>query len=478
MQRRTFWVGASLLGGVLLLGTAGGCSDDDGGSSANTSDNSGTTTTGSSAGGSATGGNSSSGGAGTGGTGTGGMGGAATASQCEPLPLPSENVVEVSTVAELTQAVGNLTSGATILLADGNYDLAGETLWIDTANVTLMGKSRDATKVVLDGGYDTPAGGLVAISGVSDVTIAHLTLQRPRFHAVHITGAAQPLTGTLLYGIRAIDPGEQAIKINHSNQGGYPDDGEVACSELTLTDAGRQQVMQYTSSGSNCYTGGIDAHDARGWLVRDNLVTGFYCTNSDLAEHGVHFWTGSRDTQVLRNRFVDNARAIGFGLVGGGRSYSDAPCGNINDAGHYGGLVANNMIVATEPALFASPNGMDTGISMWHACGAVVVHNTVASTQAPFSSIEWRFADTDVMLFNNLVSHTLAERNGATAVEEGNMADAPASTWVSLPEYDLHLAAAASAIGQGGPQGAAVAPTDFDGEARPSRSADVGADQR
>ena len=472
---------------ALCLLAAAACGDDPSNtsSSGNASGGSGNASGGSgsaSGGASGVGGSSSSGGgtSATGGgsaSGGGGSGGGASA-DCAPLPASGGTVVEVGPSDDVQAAVANAQPGTTILLQDGQYDMSGKSLWIDQDNITIRSKSGNAEAVVLDGGYDTPTGGLISISNASDVTIAHITLRRPRYHAIHVTAGNTNVTGTLIYGVRAFDPGEQTIKINHGDPGVYPDAGEVACSHMELTEPGRQQVMQYTSSGSNCYTGGIDAHDARDWLVRDNTIVGFYCTNGDLAEHGIHFWTGSRDTQVLRNRLIDNARGIGFGLVGGGRTYSDDPCPGVSDAGHYGGLIANNVISASDNALFSSPNGMDLGIGLWYACGATVVHNSVASTQAPFSSIEWRFSQTDVRLYNNLVSHNLRERNGATAVQEGNLEGAAVSEWLDAAGHDLHLDPSANAVGQGGPLGAALAPQDIDGDARPAQAPDVGADQR
>jgi hypothetical protein len=43
----------------------------------------------------------------------------ASAADCEPLPAPSGTVVQVDTVAELQNAVANLVSNTTILVADG-----------------------------------------------------------------------------------------------------------------------------------------------------------------------------------------------------------------------------------------------------------------------------------------------------------------------------------------------------------------------
>ena len=55
-----------------------------------------------------------------------------------------------------------------------------------------------------------------------------------------------------------------------------------------------------------------------------------------------------------------------------------------------------------------------------------VLHNTVVSTSLPrSSSIEWRFANSFAVAANNLVSHSLLERDGARAVLGGNIEWAP-----------------------------------------------------
>ncbi|MCA9621377.1 MAG: right-handed parallel beta-helix repeat-containing protein [Myxococcales bacterium] len=457
----------------LLIGCGGGESD----STAATSGSGAAGVGGSSSSG---GSGSGAGGAGAGGAGAGGAGGGGLPSaDCEPLPAPSGPVIMVGPNDDVAGAVATAQSGDTVLLAAGTYDLSGSALWVGDDGVTIRGATGDPADVVLDGGYDTAGGGLISIPGLSQVTIADLTIRRPRYHAIHVTGGDAAANGTLIHNVHLFDPGEQAIKINTTGQGSYADDGEVACSHIELTDAGRQQVMSYTSSGSNCYTGGIDGHDARGWLVHHNTIAGFWCDNGDLSEHGVHFWTGSRDTTVVANRFVDNARAIGFGLVGGGRTYGDDPCPGVSgNPGHYGGLIANNFVVATRDAVFASPSGVDSGIALWYACDATVVHNTIAFDDQPFTGIEWRFAETRALIVNNFVSHGLAERDGASATLDGNLENAPLSDLADVPGYDLHLAAGATAIAAGASQGSSLAPEDIDGDARPNDTPDVGADQR
>lgn len=394
---------------------------------------------------------------------------------CPSLPAPGGATVTVSTVSELVDAVNGAVAGETILVADGTYNLDGAYLRFDVPNVTLRSAGGNREAVVLDGNYASDE--IVQIVA-SNITIADLTLREAYNHPIHVMSTAGgATTGTLIYNVHIVDPGEQAIKVNPYTAEGaayFVDNGVIACSHIELTAAGRQHIR------NNCYTGGIDAHQARGWVVRDNLIEGFWCTDG-LSEHGVHFWRASRDTVIERNMLRNNARGIGLGLAtegSGVRTFADNPCpaagGSYVD--HYGGVVRNNFVFVNDANLFASEYGFDCGICLWNACGARVLHNTVASTQDPFSSVEWRFDNTDVDVVNNLVTHNLRDRGG-TARLSGNLTDQPLSLFVDGAGGDLHLAASATvAIDR------VTAPgdvnDDFDGDVRPIGSAaDVGADE-
>ncbi|MCA9521318.1 MAG: hypothetical protein KC609_10110, partial [Myxococcales bacterium] len=392
---------------------------------------------------------------------------------CAPLAPASGKVVTVKPdqAAELRTIVASATSGTTILLEDGTYLLdAGDSssrLQFSVSGVTLRSKSGDPSNVILDGGYKTNE--LVSILA-SDVTIAEITLMRAYDHPIHVSGSATTISGTRIYRVRIIDPGQQAIKINTgNNETTFADNGTIACSEITLTEAGRAKIRD------NCYTGGIDGHQAWGWRVRDNLIRGFYCS-SGLSEHGVHFWNGSRDTIVERNRIIDCARGIGFGLGANGngsyRTYPDGLYAGLGYIGHYGGIIRNNAIVATIA-------GFDSGISLEQSRGTYVLHNSVVSQQPPFSSIEWRFANTEVTLTNNLVSHNLRERDGnPSSTSAGNLENAPVSLFVDPWNGDLHLQSTANAVlGKGVDVPLGLCDDDIDGEAR-TKPRDIGADQR
>lgn len=390
---------------------------------------------------------------------------------CPALPAPSGTIVDVDSVETLENAVNTASPGTTIRIANGYYNLNGVYLRIDTPNLTLRSASGNREDVVLDGNYLTTE--IIQIVE-SDVTIADLTLREAYYHPIHVTSSASADTvNTLIYNVHIIDPGEQAIKINPNGEGYFPDDGEIACSKIELTDSGRTQIR------NNCYTGGIDAHQARDWQVRDNWIEGFWC-DEGFSEHAIHFWRGSRGTLVERNTMLDNARGVGFGLVTSGtaRTYADNACpiakGNYVD--HYDGLVKNNFVAAARQALFDSDFGFDCGICLWQACEAQVFHNTVASTQAPFSSIEWRFDYSEVEIRSNLVSHNLRDRGGAATLSD-NLTDQSLTSFIDVASADLRLLPTALAAIDQAPILAGIS-VDIEGFSRPVGSApDIGADE-
>ncbi len=411
------------------------------------------------------GGSSSVGGAGAG-------GGAGMGSGCDPLPSVGSGATTVTPAqtAQLRSLLYDAQPGDVFLLEDGNYDLGGDTLQLIADGVTVRGKSGDRSAVVIDNNYQ---GGSIFAVGASNVTIADLTIRRAFYHPIHVSPAGgQSITGVQIYNVRIVDPGEQAIKINTgANFTAFADSGTIACSHLEMTAAGRSQVR------NNCYTGGVDAHQARNWTIRDNRVEGFWC-DAGLSEHGIHLWRGARDTVIERNVLVNNARGIGLGLGNDnvGRDYSDAPCGG-NKAQHYGGVVRNNFIYADDAALFASASGFDAGIGLESACDATVVHNTVFSTTAPFAAIDVRFSLTSGLVANNLLSHPVVERGGPSATVSDNVDGAQPEWFVDAASANLHLAPSASgAIDQANAGHSTQAPTDIDGESRAS-APDVGADE-
>lgn len=378
---------------------------------------------------------------------------------CPPLPPPPGPVIEKwpADAGTLRATIAGAAPGTTILLHDGFYDMSGgdstHRLVFSTPGLTLRSVSGDREAVILDGGYVT--GELVSIQA-SDTTVADITLSRAYYHPIHASGPDTPIENTLIHNVHIIDPGEQAVKINPVGAGTV-DHGTLECSHIELTDTGRPFIR------NNCYTGGLDAHLATGWLVRRNLIEGFWCADG-LSEHGIHLWRQCVDTVVEENLVIDCARGIGFGLGSGAD-------------GHTGGIIRNNFVAAGDPGLFASSSGFDSGISLWGADDAQVYHNTVASTQAPSaSSIEWRYISTSVTLANNLVTNRIWDRGGTSYLSTNTEYASPA-LFVDVAAGDLHLVDPASApVGGGTVLAPGLADTDFDGLLRDA-APDIGADE-
>ena len=387
---------------------------------------------------------------------------------CDPLPAPSGETLTVSP-GEVLRSL-ELTEGLTVLLEDGTYDLDGDYFWIDVPGVTIRAASGDASAVVLDGGYATTS--IVNVSA-SDVTITDLTIQRAYNHPIHVTGGSGGHADRVrIHRVTIVDPAEQAIKINGSGAGWYTNDGEISCSTITLTDAGRSEVR------NNCYTGGIDAHGSRNLHIRDNTISGFWC-DSGLSEHGIHLWRGCRDPLIERNVVLNSARGIGLGLsdsgASGERSYEDDPCPSDGYVGHFGGIVRNNVVFVDDARIYETGSGFDGGIALAAACGVSVVHNTVYSTKEPFASIEWRFDSTTALVANNLVSHNLRDRGGEARLVT-NLDGATADWFVDVAGQDVRLAVGSAARGAGTDLDAGLCAHDLDGDTRGSPP-DVGADE-
>jgi hypothetical protein len=362
-------------------------------------------------------------------------------SLCPPLSAPTAgDVVTVSSEAELRNQAYNAAAGTTLMISAGTYSM-NSYVHVINDGITLRGETGDREDVVLDfGGMESGHFGILVEA--DDVTIADLTIRNAHDHGVSVQGRDRPK----LYNLHIQDIRDQLVKVNPYGDGS--EDGLLACSRL-----------EYTASAPDDYTNGISAHDAHGWVVRDNEWYRIRTSTGDPVPT-ILFWSGSSDTVVERNLLVDCYQGIAFG------NSSHGP------GDHSGGIVRNNFIYSSLEH--------DVAIEMTYAQDWLVAHNTVILLN-PALGLTWgmeaRFSDSQGTFAYNLTNMAIINRDGANGTLTDNVTNAQTSWFVNAAAGDLHLRATATdAIDQ-----AATlddVPDDFDGDARPIGPApDVGADE-
>ncbi len=395
---------------------------------------------------------------------------------CAPLPEPPPDAVRVvpGDAANLPRMIREAAAGTTFLLADGRYPLGANQLNIRADGLTLRSESGDREAVVIDAEYSS---GEPVNVGANDVTVADLTVLNAYFHGIKVSpGGDGDITGTVIHDVVLRDHRQQFVKINTAGSEGdrrYADEGVVRCSLFDMTDDGRPEIEP---DPGGCYTGGVDAHQARGWRVHDNEFRGIHCTNGSVAEHAVHFWTSSRDTVVERNTIFDCARGVGFGLGGNGgaegtphRIYEDDPYPGVGYVGHYDGVIRNNLIVGRI-------DHFDTGIELQQARGAAVHHNTIVtmgSAAGFFSSIDYRYVNTLATIDNNITRRITVRNDGAATLGQNLETTDFSGLFVDVDGDDFRLSADSAARGAGTP--VADPGLDLDGNPHDPTAPNLGA---
>ncbi|MFH2062551.1 MAG: hypothetical protein ABIJ46_00145 [bacterium] len=358
------------------------------------------------------------------------------------------NSITVSSAAALANAIESANGGGpkTILVENGTYTLGGM-LWVSASGVTVRSRSGVRDAVVLQG--DGMAGNVSHVFNVTgdNFTVRDLTMRRVANHALQLQVDVDGLT---VSNVHFLDTGEQMLKVAYDagNMAAASDDGLV-----------ENSLFEYSAGhGPQYYIGGIDAHNARNWVVRGNTFWNIKSPSEDIAEFAIHFWSESENTLVERNTIVSCDRGIGFGL---------------GDRGHVGGIIRNNMIYHDSSEGFA-----DVAIGLEDARNSQVYNNTVLMANSYPNAIEYRFGSTTgAQIYNNLTNKAITARDGASGTAANNVTDAQSSWFVAPASGNLHLVSSVAAVVDRGRSVSGLT-DDFDGQSRPrGGSIDVGADE-
>jgi PKD repeat protein len=374
-----------------------------------------------------------------------------------PLPPPSGAVINVATVQQLQAAFASLTSGSTIVIQPGVYRLTSELrIRNNVTNVGIRGATNNRDDVVLLGsGMSTPGVNIViSVENAQDVLIANLSIGEAFYHPIQLHGEFHA-DRVHVYNVRLFDAGQQFLKSTVDFQN--PDGTDDVRVEYSL--------IEYTSIGtSHGYTEGIDVHHGANWVIQHNLFRNIHVppTAQDFYRPAILMWSGSRNTLVYRNTFIDCERAIIFGL-GPQTGFAHS---------HSGGAIVNNFIYRTEPV------HADAGISVWDSPNTRVLNNTVLLNGTYPNAIEYRFpGTTGVEIANNLTDAAIAMRDGAQGAVFSNYTQATPALFNDVSQLDLHLRSSALVAIDTGTTLNDVT-IDWDGDTRPAGIAsDIGADE-
>jgi hypothetical protein len=360
--------------------------------------------------------------------------------------------VEVRTIKELILALKQANQGGDrfIIVHDGTYTIKhlNSLPGLKREGVVISGKSRNPLKTIIQG---DPSKWVTHIFHVAadDITIQNMTLRTVRHHLIQVHGE-NDADRVVIRNVRFINAGQQLLKVTADRK------------QKRTADNGLVESCWFEYEpgfAKNYYIGGIDAHFAKNWVIRENVFVGIKSPAERVAEFAVHFWTNSENTVVERNTIINCDRGIGFGLG--------------KNSPHLGGTIKNNMIYHDNTQGYA-----DVGIALESVNGAAVFNNTIFMEQDYPNAIEYRFPRTqNVKIINNLTNKRIQKRNHGQAQVKNNVTWAQKSWFVDPDKGDLHLKEAVEGVFNKGILLGDVI-LDIDGTVRKFRPGiDIGADE-
>ena len=323
-----------------------------------------------------------------------------------PLPTPeSYQEIWVKTDTELSNAIqqANRRGYTAIVLEDGTYNVS-DTFYIKADHIMVKSASGNPYDVVLKGAGMRKTGRVKGIFrlNASYFTLDGVTLTDVPNHLVQVAGeinASYPHFRHVIFQ----DAYEQLLKVSYNYQ------NQASQQNKSVGGIVEGCIFQYTKGiGPNYYIGGVDALGAEGWTVKNSIFRDIASPKGRIAQYAVHFWDNSNNNQVINNIFIDNDRAIGFGMR--------LPDRGIRYA-HKNGKAEGNIIYHTN-------NGdpfADVGIMAEGNEGVVINSNIIFQVHPYDNAIEYRWDNsTEVVIINNNVNKRIQARDGAVASLQNN----------------------------------------------------------
>lgn len=374
-----------------------------------------------------------------------------------PLPRPQGQVIEVSTVQQLINALAEVKVGGTILLADGHY-MMPQFVEIKTDKVSLRGASGSRQHVIIDGAKSRD-GELIWITACSGVTIADLTIQNIKWNGFKINSETnvQDLTihNCIIHNIW--QRGVKGVKVPKADREAIRPKRCRVQYCLFYNDRPKQLSDDSHDIAGGNYIGGIDVMYPADWVISDNVFVGINGSTRE-ARGAVFIWHDARNCIVERNIIIGCDAGICLG-----NPYRDE-----ETTIHCTGCIVRNNFVA---------GATEGGIVTVYTKDCKILNNTVYERKSRLGRlIRTVFDNNGLLIANNLVSGPKIKNESNSQIRfvnnlEMDLADA----LVAPSEGNLHLTGrAVQAIDKG--MNLAEVTGDIDGQARGEKP-DIGADE-
>jgi hypothetical protein len=280
--------------------------------------------------------------------------------QAPPLAAPQGEIIRVSTVDALYDAVDRLGSGGTILLADGRFPLSRPLVLAGKRNVAIRGASGDPAKVTIVGqGWESEARNddLLHIARCESVTIADLTFADCRSYGIKVEAENAP-KDIHIYNCRFRDIGVRAIK----GSAGQDPVVRAVKGSIRYCDFENRKVPPADWLFGGDYIAAIDMMALEDWTISDNVFRNIKGRNGG-GRAAIFIWVRSRRVVVERNLIVNCDRGVAFGNPGQSTANLEGErLVYVADS-----VIRNNFIAG----------GADCGIELWYADRIQVLHNSI-----------------------------------------------------------------------------------------------------
>jgi len=383
------------------------------------------------------------------------------------LPDRSKKTVKVHTEEELHQAILNANAFETILIADGIYYLKRSILIDKKAHLSLRGASKDASKVVLQGGgwgdfYSKKSSDptdVIIIRNSEDITIADLTITEASHYGIIVDAESKTVSSNPknihIIGCHFYNIGTRAVKGTASKDQKLLVGGSVRFCRFENTKVPDTSWLYHGN-----YISAIDMMYLKDWVFSNNIFKNIRGSTGG-GRGAIFIWNQSRNNVVECNVFIGCDRSISFGNPSEPTLYEPGTLHN------YDGIIRNNFIV--------SKTRRSTGIEVIWADNVQVCHNTIYSPDQQYNAIRYFQKISRLLISNNLV-HGHISGEGEARLEGNITEDLVDAYFVNPNNGDLHLTKHATKVLAKGSKLTTVL-YDIDGQKRKNPT-NIGADQR